>query len=349
MQRFPRVPVEVPCRTSGVRIWREIASTEWVLGLRRNRVPSRYMAPLTTDLCGVSLASPIVLAAGTCGYIDEMAVALDLSRIGAITTKSITPEPREGNAPMRVLDVKGGMINSVGLANMGIDRFIKEKAPLASGLPTRVIGSMAGFSIEDYVQVARAFEEVEAFPIVEMNVSCPNHDEGHCPTDDLGFLREHVHAVRAVLGNTRLFVKLPPLTQGLADLASVAIDAGADGLTLVNTLEVLSIDVDTRRSRFARSRKGMSGPGIHPLAVRLVNEVHQAVARDAGVPIIGIGGVLDWRDAAELILAGATGVGMGTALFVDPSSPRRVLSGLARWTRKQGCASISELVGALEE
>jgi dihydroorotate dehydrogenase (NAD+) catalytic subunit len=305
------------------------------------------MAETTTELCGVSLSTPIVLAAGTCGYVDEMNVALDLSRIGAVTTKSITPEPREGNPPMRVLDTRDGMLNSVGLANMGLARFIEQKAPIAASVPTTVIGSIAGFSIEDYVTVASALEGIESIPIVEMNVSCPNTDDGFCATADPARLREHVAAVRQVLVDTRLFVKLPPSTEGLAETASVAIEAGADGLTLVNTLEVMSIDVETRRSRFARHRKGMSGPAIHPLTVRLVNEVYTAVARDAGVPIIGIGGVLDWRDAAEFILAGATAVGLGTALFVDPRSPLRIADGLERWSRKQGCASISELIGGV--
>lgn len=316
------------------------------------RYPSVMKAPsstLNTTLAGCELASPVILAAGTCGYLDELAVALDLARIGGVTTKSITPLARDGNAPMRVLDVKGGMVNAVGLANMGVERFVATKAGAIRALPTTVLGSIAGFSIDDYVRVATAFEAIEGMPIVEMNVSCPNCDNGRLASASPESLREHVAAVRAVLRNTKLFVKLPPSTDALVALSAAAIDAGADGLTLTNTLEVMSIDVRTRRSRLGRPRKGMSGPGIHPLAVRLVNDVSRQVARDAGVPIIGLGGVLDWRDAAEMILAGATAVGVGTGLFVDPSSPRRINKGLARWVRAQGCSSISELVGAFEE
>ena len=184
---------------------------------------------------------------------------------------------------------------------------------------------------------------------MEMNVSCPNCDNGRLASSS-----------PKVCGNTwprfepfsrppKLFVKLPPSTDALVALSAAAIEAGADGLTLTNTLEVMSIDVRTRRSRLGRPRKGMSGPGIHPLAVRLVNDVSRQVARDAGIPIIGLGGVLDWRDAAEMILAGASAVGVGTGLFVDPSCPRRINKGLARWVRAQGCSSISELVGAFEE
>jgi dihydroorotate dehydrogenase (NAD+) catalytic subunit len=304
---------------------------------------------LNVTLAGCELASPVVLAAGTCGYLDELSVALDLSRIGGVTTKSITPLARDGNSPMRVLDVKGGMINAVGLANMGVDEFVASKRDAIGALPTSVLGSIAGFSLDDYVTVAAAFEAIEGMPIVEMNVSCPNCDNGRLASSSAESLREHVSEVRSVLKTTKLFVKLPPSTDNLVTLSAAAIDAGADGLTLVNTLEVMSIDVQTRRSRLGRPRKGMSGPGIHPLAVRLVNDVSRQVARDAGVPIIGLGGVLDWRDAAEMILAGATAVGVGTGLFVDPSCPRRINKGLARWVRAQGCSSIGQLVGAFEE
>ena len=304
---------------------------------------------LNLPLAGCDLASPIILAAGTCGYLDEMAVALDLSKIGGVTTKSITPLARDGNSPMRVLDVKGGMVNAVGLANMGVERFVASKREAIDALPTNVLGSIAGFCVDDYVAVASAFETIEGLPIVEMNVSCPNCDNGRLASSSPESLREHVAEVRAVLKTTKLFVKLPPSTDALVALSAAAIDAGADGLTLTNTLEVMSIDVRTRKSRLGRPRKGMSGPGIHPLAVRLGNDVSRQVARDAGVPIIGLGGVLDWRDAAEMILAGASAVGIGTGLFVDPSCPRRINKGLARWVRAQGCSSISELVGAFEE
>ena len=302
---------------------------------------------LKTDLGGTELASPIVLAAGTCGYVDELSVALDLSRIGAVTTKSITPEARSGNAPMRVLDVKAGMVNAVGLANMGVEAFVREKTTSVEQVPTVVIGSIAGLSIDDYVQVASEFSRIDSIPIIEMNVSCPNCNDGRLASSNPAVLAEHVRAVREVLDHQKLFVKLPPSTDALLPLAAAAIEAGADGLTMVNTLEVLAIDVQTRRSVLGRSRKGMSGPAIHPLAVRLVNDVHRAVAADAGIPIIGLGGVLDWKDAAEMILAGASAVGVGTGLFVDPSSPKRINRGLAKWVKSQGCASIGELVGAL--
>ena len=307
------------------------------------------LEPLKTDLCGVELASPIVLAAGTCGYVDEISIALDLRRVGAITTKSITPEPRDGNAPMRVLDVKAGMINAVGLANMGVEAFMREKVPVIERTPTVVIGSIAGFSVEDYVTVATRFATIDAMPIIEMNVSCPNCRDGRLATASPEILSEHVRAVRSVLGDQRLFVKLPPSTDLLIPLAAAAVEAGADGITMVNTLEVLSIDIQTRRSVLGRPRKGMSGPAIHHLAVRLVHDVYRGVADEAGVPIIGLGGILDWKDAAEMILAGATAVGVGTGLFVDPACPRRISKGLRKWVHAQGCDSLAQLVGAHED
>ena len=306
--------------------------------------------PLKTNLSGIELASPIVLAAGTCGYVDEISVALDLSRIGAVTTKSITPEPRDGNTPMRVLDVKAGMINAVGLANMGVEAFVRDKVPVIERTPTVVIGSVAGFSVDDYVTVASRFAGIDSMPIIEMNVSCPNCRDGRLATASPEILSEHVRAVRSVLGDhQKLFVKLPPSTDLLIPLAAAAVESGADGLTMVNTLEVLAIDIQTRRSVLGRPRKGMSGPAIHHLAVRLVHDVYRAVAADAGVPIIGLGGILDWKDAAEMILAGATAVGVGTGLFVDPACPRRMSKGLVKWMHSQGCDSLDQLVGAHED
>lgn len=307
------------------------------------------MPGLGTDLCGIRMATPIVLAAGTCGYIDEMADAVDLTRVGAVTTKSITIKPRMGHEPVRILHAKTGMLNAIGLANVGIDRFLAEKAPIAAKVPTNVIASVAGESVAEYVEIAGRLDEVETIPFIELNLSCPNTDDGRCPSDDPSSVLSLLSEVRASVKSSRLLVKLPPRIEGLVALASAAIDGGADGLTFVNTIKAMSIDVKTRESRLSRTWMGFSGPALLPLAVRLVHEVHTTVARDAGVPIIGVGGVLQWEDAAELILAGARAVGMGTALYVDPRSPMRVAAGLERWVQDQGCNSVDQLVGAFKE
>ncbi len=303
---------------------------------------------MSVDIAGVTLRNPIVAAAGTCGYVDEFARVLDPATIGAIVTKSITREPREGNPPWRIIDAANGMLNAIGLANVGIERFMAEKLPAAANVDTVVIGSIAGDRIEDYVAVAEAFDATELLPLVELNVSCPNTDDGlvfgECP-DALARLLE---AVRPALARTKLIVKLSPNVGDIVRMARTAIDGGADALTLINTVSAMSIDVETRQPRLSRGTGGLSGPAIHPIAVRMVHAVHDAVARERNVPIIGLGGVMGWRDAAEMILAGATAVGMGTALFVDPRLPAKTARGLEKWVRRQGAASPGELTGRVE-
>ncbi|MFO0894562.1 MAG: dihydroorotate dehydrogenase [Phycisphaerales bacterium] len=306
-------------------------------------------AGLETTLAGVRLRNPVVLAAGTCGYVTEMGDALPLARVGAITTKSITREPRPGNAPWRMVDVAAGMLNAIGLANPGVDRFLSEEAPALRSSPAPVIGSVAGHSIDDYVAVAARLDAAEGFALLELNVSCPNTATGLQFGDDPRLLGELLRAVRPAVVRRRLLVKLSPASGDVVRLAETAVAGGADGLTLVNTFPAMAICPHTRRPRLSRGSGGLSGPAIHAIAVRMVHEVHRLVARPAAIPIVGTGGVLSWEDAAEFILAGASAVGMGTALFVDPRSPLAVVRGLAGWVRSQGVASISELVGAVRE
>jgi dihydroorotate dehydrogenase (NAD+) catalytic subunit len=286
-----------------------------------------------------------VAAAGTCGYVDELADVLAPRCLGAIVTKSITREPRAGNPPWRLIEVERGMLNAVGLANVGLERFVSEHAGALASIETVVIASIAGDRIEDYVAVAQRLDAIEALPAVELNVSCPNTDDGLLFGEHPDALARLLAAVRPALRRARMIIKLSPNVGDIVAMARAAIDGGADVLTLINTLSAMAIDVDTRRSRLSRGAGGLSGPAIHPLAVRMVHEVYRGVARDAGVPIIGLGGVMRWEDAAEMILAGASAVGMGTALFVDPRSPIKVRQGLERWVERQGCTSIRELVG----
>lgn len=318
---------------------------------------------LSTVLAGLPLRNPVILAAGTAGYLDELGDVLDLSKVGAVVTKSITAEAREGNPTWRIIESRagGGMLNAIGLANVGIDHFLEHFAPRIAAAPTTVIGSIAGFSIDGYVRVAAAMNEIAALPAVELNVSCPNVHGGVEFGVDPAALRDLVREVRRVLTRARLFVKLSPIAVGsptLADIARAAIEPGgepagpnhrpgADALCIANTVPAMAIDVETRRPRLANVTGGLSGPAVHPIAVRLIHEVYRKVARDTDTPLIGIGGVLRWEDAAEFILAGASAVEMGTALFVDPRSPLRVLRGLETWTRRQNAASITDLVGAV--
>lgn len=304
--------------------------------------------PLTVELAGIRLRNPVVLAAGTAGFSDELVDVLDLAHVGAVVSKSITREPREGNKTWRILPAKAGMLNAIGLANPGIERFMTDIAPRLADAPTTVFGSIAGNSIEDYVSVARHMETLDAIPAVELNVSCPNVHGGTEFGVDPGALRELVGAVRTELRHTKLFVKLSPIAVGtptIVDVARSAVESGADGLSIANTVPAMAIDVRTRRPVLSNVTGGLSGLAVHPIAVRLVHLVYQGVAKDAGVPIMGIGGVTAWDDAAEMILAGASAVQVGSALFADPKIPVRINKGLAKWVRTHRVNQIEDLVG----
>lgn len=309
------------------------------------------MNGLKTKLCGVSIRNPIVAAAGTAGYGPEIVDVVPASTFGAITTKSITPEGRDGNPPWRVTDLPAGMMNAIGLANIGLDRFMSEVLPTLRGLDTVMIGSIAGHRLEDYREVATAFgdDAADALGIVELNVSCPNTATGRQFGDDPVLLGELVAAAVAELGAKPLLVKLSPGSGDPLGLARVALDAGAAGLTLCNTMPAMAIDPETRKSRIGRASGGLSGPAIHPIAVRIVHDVRAGLREShPGTPIVGLGGVLSWRDAAEMLLVGADAVGVGTGLFVDPRTPSRVVRGLGKWMRRQDVDSIDRLVGAFE-
>jgi dihydroorotate dehydrogenase (NAD+) catalytic subunit len=302
------------------------------------------MSRLQTQLAGISMATPIVAASGTCGYVLELADALSLKRLGAVTTKSITREPREGNDPWRIVGVTGGMMNAIGLANVGLDRFLNEKATQVASAPCHVFGSVAGHSVEDFVAVAAAFDMRTQLPLIELNVSCPNTNTGMQFGDDPKALRALLKEVRSVVTRAKLFVKMTP-NAGVVALSGAAVDSGVDGLTISNTFQALSLDVETRKSRLSRGIGGLSGPGIHPIVTRMVWQVSQAVAAPSKIPIIALGGVLSWQDAAEFILVGASAVGVGTALFVDPRTPQHLAQGLERWMERQGVTAVQELVG----
>ena len=328
-------------------------------------MPSSNDPILSTDLAGLPLRSPVILAAGTAGTLGEMADILDLSRVGALVTKSITPEPRAGNAPWRVAPLKAGMLNAIGLANPGIDAFISHYAPKAESIPTTVIGSVAGFSIDDYRRVAAEMDAVESIPAVELNVSCPNVKHGVEIGADPKLLAELIREVRPLLPNTRLIVKLPPVTTGtphtIFDLARACIDPGesatpagpntrpgCDALSLCNTTPGMAIDVRTRKPKIGNGTGGLSGPAVHNAIVRLVHLTHTQIAKGSQTPIVGIGGVMTWDDAAELILAGATAIEVGTALFANPTAPIKIARGLKKWGTQQGVSSLRDLVGAVE-
>jgi dihydroorotate dehydrogenase (NAD+) catalytic subunit len=306
------------------------------------------ITPLSLDLAGLKLRNPVLTASGTCGYGPELADLLDYARLGGFTTKSVTREERAGNNPERLVEVRGGLLNAIGLANVGLERFVAEKIPFLQQMPTTVLVNVAGHSIEDYVRVCGTLDAYPCIAGLELNVSCPNVADGLMFGTDPQLLKTVVSEVRRVVHRAKLIVKLSPNVTDIARMARAAIDGGAEILSLINTYVGLSIDVDTRRPRLANTTGGLSGPAIKPLAVYAVHRVYRQVAHAAGVPLIGMGGIQTAEDALEFILAGASAVAVGTALFIDPTTPVKIADGLAAYLNQHNIGHFSELTGAVE-
>lgn len=302
---------------------------------------------LSVDLAGIRLSCPIMTASGTCGYGPEMAELVDLTQLGAFVTKAISPEPRKGNPPERVVETTGGMLNAIGLANIGLQRFIEEKVPFWQALKLPVFVNVVGHSVEDFVTVARGLDPIECITGLELNVSCPNVADGLEFGTDPARLARLVSSVRSAIKRTKLIVKLSPNVTDITATAAAAVEAGADALSVINTLYGMAIHVDTWKPMLANRTGGLSGPAIKPVALYMVHKVYTKVAKRAGVPIIGMGGVSNWRDAVEFFLAGATAIAVGTALFVDPRTPLAIKTGLSEYLRARNLTSMRELTGQL--
>ena len=304
---------------------------------------------LSVDFAGLRLANPVCTASGTCGYADELADYLDLNRLGAFVTKSITVEPRAGNATPRIVETDAGMLNAIGLANIGLERFIREKVPLLEGMAPAVFVNVAGRRIEEYVGVAERLAECGAIAGLELNVSCPNVKQGGITFGtDPDQIAKVTAAVKAVAGGKCLMVKLTPSVTDITACARAAVDAGADALSLVNTFPAMVIDVASRRPVLANVTGGLSGPAIRPIAVHLVHRVWREVAGPRGIPLMGMGGIRTASDALEFILAGATAVAVGTATLIDPDTAERIINGLAAYCRRTGTTRLADLIGAVQ-
>jgi len=303
---------------------------------------------IAVDFAGLRLANPVFTASGTCGYADELADFMDVNSLGGFITKSITLKPRKGNATPRIVETDAGMLNAIGLANVGLDRFIDEKLSVIEKMSMPVFVNVAGELIEEYVAVAERLASEDAIAGFELNISCPNVAKGGISFGrDADQVREITSAVRKAAGDKALIVKLSPNVTDISTLAHAAIEAGADALSLVNTFTAMVIDIETRSPILANRTGGLSGPAIKPVAVYLVNKVYNEVAKKADVPILGLGGIRTASDAIEFLIAGASAVAVGTASFVQPDTATRIVQGIRGYCIRHNIARLSDLVGSL--
>ena len=299
---------------------------------------------LEIGLCGIQLRNPVLAASGTFGYGVEFEKLVDLNAIGGLVVKGLSREPIQGNPEPRLWETEAGMLNSVGLQNIGVRAFVKEKLPALARLRTAVFANVFGYAAEDYAEVARVLEDHEGLAGYELNVSCPNTKEGGIFfSSDPALLAEVTAGVKRV-ARRPVMVKLSPNVAAIEPLARAAESAGADAVSLVNTFVALAIDARTRRPRLGAGFGGLSGPAIKPIALRMVSQAARAVK----IPVVGLGGIATGTDAAEFLIAGATAVQVGTATFWDPRSPVRIAGELRGFLKREGIASAAELVGTLE-
>lgn len=302
------------------------------------------MADLTTTLARLTLASPVMGASGTFGYGIEFQNLVDLSRLGAVIVKGTTLHPREGNSYPRLAETPSGMLNAVGLQNKGVDYFCTHYYPLVARLGTKAIVNLSGSCIEDYVAGAERIDTLADIPAIELNISCPNVKAGGMGFGTRCDMAEAVvRAVREVYHKT-LIVKLTPNVTDIADIARAVEAAGADAVSLINTVLAMAVDAERQRPLLSTVTGGLSGPAVKPIALRCVWQVYHAV----GIPIVGLGGIMTATDAIEFMLCGARAVEVGTANFIDPAVTMKVIDGLNDYLDRHGCRSVGEIVGALK-
>lgn len=297
---------------------------------------------LAVQLGSLTLKNPVMTASGTCGYGEELAPFLDLSQLGAVVGKTVTRQPRAGNKPPRTCETAAGMLNAIGLQNVGIDRFLTEKLTYLREHDVPIVVNVAGESVEDFAELCGMLDGVEGVAAIELNISCPNvaHGLDFAVNPDLA---EQVVARCRAATALPLFAKLSPNVTDITVIARAAEAGGADALSVVNTFVGMAVDIRTRRPRLSNITGGLSGPAIKPLALRAVYRCAGAVK----IPVIGIGGITTAQDALEFIIAGATAVQIGTATFVQPGAAIEVIDGIRSYLAEQGMASVKDLLGTL--
>jgi len=299
---------------------------------------------MSVEIAGIKMRNPVMTASGTFGYGEEFADYMDLESIGAMITKGLSLKPKAGNNTPRIVETPGGMLNAIGLQNVGIEAFIAKKMPFLKGVNTPVIVNLYGNSLEEYGELAARIEGIDGVAGVEVNISCPNVKQGGIVFGtDPDAARQVVELVRRSTTKP-LIVKLSPNVTDIVSMAKACVDAGAEALSLINTLTGMAIDINSRRPVLANITGGLSGPAIKPVALRMVWQVAKAV----NVPIIGIGGIMNATDALEFILAGATAVQVGTASFLTPAASQEIAVGMERWLMENRVLSLRDLVGSLK-
>lgn len=300
---------------------------------------------LSVEIGRLKLKNPVMAAAGTFGYGEEFHESIyDISRLGAVVTKGISLKPRKGNPMPRVIETPSGMLNAIGLANVGVDEFLQEKLPFLLKAKATVVVNMFGESVEEYADVARSLDGAKGVAALELNISCPNVSAGGVQFGTDPKLAGKVTGLARKAFSRTLLVKLSPQVSDLPEMARALVDAGADAICLINTIPAMAIDAQSRRPILANVTGGLSGPAIKPVALKAVYEVAQAVR----VPIVGVGGIMNAADAVEFILAGASAIQIGCANFVKPAAAMEIIDGLNNYCEKNNFSSILRLVGALE-
>lgn len=299
---------------------------------------------MSVDLCGVTLKNPVMTASGTFGAGEEYSEFVDLNRLGAVVTKGVANVPWEGNKTPRVAEVYGGMLNAIGLQNPGIDLFIERDIPFLKQYDTKIIVNVCGHTTEEYIEVVERLAD-QPVDMLEINISCPNVKEGGIAFGQNPKMVETITSEIKKHAKQPVIMKLSPNVTDITETAKAAEAGGADALSLINTLTGMKIDVNRRCFVLANKTGGMSGPAVHPIAVRMVYQCAQSV----NVPIIGMGGIMNSEDAIEMILAGATAVSVGTANFTNPRATVEIIDGIAAYMEKYQVSDIKELVGAVRE
>jgi dihydroorotate dehydrogenase (NAD+) catalytic subunit len=309
-----------------------------------NRMPFRSPR-LATTLCGIPLHNPVLAASGTFAYGIELESIVDLHSIGGIVVKGLSAQPIAGNPPPRIWEAQSGMINSIGLQNIGVRAFVEQKLPALRRYDTQIFANVFGYAIEDYLEVVRVLEDAEGLAAYELNVSCPNTKHGGIFfSADPALLSDLLGQVMRLQPKRPVIVKLSPNVARIEPVAKAAEESGASAISLVNTFVSLAIDARTRKPRIGAGFGGLSGPAIKPIALRLVYEAAKAVK----IPVIGLGGIGTGEDAAEFLIAGASAVQIGTASFWDPQSPLRIARELDRFLQSERIPNLRDLIGTLQ-